>query len=311
MTSQDAGKKAAAEKAVLDNITSDMGLYTQNKTIGIGSGSTIVYACELIGKLWNEKKLTKIKCVATSFQSEELVLKSRLPLGNLKEDYNIDVAIDGADEVDESLNCIKGGGACHVKEKMVAYNAKKVVIVADSSKQAKHLGQVWKKGIPIAVLAESRNYVRHRILAHVQQGSTCELRMSTSNKAGPVVTDEGLLMLDLQIANIRDYTNAQLHQLDTLLHGIPGVVGTGFFSHSLIHSVYFGFPDGRVLVLQAQSKQGSLVTTVDEKIPEARFPERQYLPPPSSSTDHNNKSKTFRYKHGSLVFTLVKLLGVG
>lgn len=133
-------KRYAAYLAVEDNVKSNM-------TIGVGSGSTIVYAVDKIAELYTSKKLQNITCVPTSFQSEQLILDKKLPLGDLKQNWQIDVAIDGADEVDTNLSCIKGGGACHLQEKMVAFNAKRFIVIADYTKQSKNLCHNYKRGI--------------------------------------------------------------------------------------------------------------------------------------------------------------------
>lgn len=135
-------KKFAAHLAVVDHVKS-------NQTIGIGSGSTIVYAIEKIAELYASKTIINIICVPTSFQSEQLIRKHKLPLGTLEQNWRIDVDIDGADEVDANLNCIKGGGGCHLQEKMVAFNAKKFILIADYTKQSKHLCNNFKKGIVV------------------------------------------------------------------------------------------------------------------------------------------------------------------
>ena len=116
--------------------------------MGIGSGSTIVYAVEKIAELYHkEKTLKDIVCVPTSFQASELLNKYKLPIGDLFSNFNIDVDLDGADEVDDLLHVIKGGGGCHMQEKMVAFNAKQFVVLVDWTKKSPTLGTNWKKGI--------------------------------------------------------------------------------------------------------------------------------------------------------------------
>ena len=94
-----------------------------------------------------DKTLKNIVCVPTSFQVEQLIRDANLPLGNLFLNNKIDVDFDGADEFESSqLNCIKGGGGCHLQEKMVAFNAKQFVVLVDYRKKSDKLGQNWKKG---------------------------------------------------------------------------------------------------------------------------------------------------------------------
>ena len=81
----------------------------------------------------------------------QLCAKEGLTQSTLNLHPVVDVAIDGADEVDRALNCIKGGGGCHLREKLVAAYAKQFVVIADSRKQSETLGTVWRKGVPIEV----------------------------------------------------------------------------------------------------------------------------------------------------------------
>ena len=149
--------------------------------------------------MYKKGEFKDICCVPTSFQSEELIINNGLPLGDLKRNYNIDIAIDGADECDSMLNCIKGGGGAQLREKMVACNAKEFVVIADFRKQSENLGQQWKKGVPIAFLPDSRNYLKDKIS---KLGGTCNLRMAKS-KMGPCVTDDGHLIFDVDFGEIK------------------------------------------------------------------------------------------------------------
>lgn len=115
------GKKLAAYRAV------DEYIKAEHKVIGIGSGSTVVYVVE---RILQKPELKHIVYVPTSFQSKLLILDGGLTLGSIEQYPEIDVTIDGADEVDSDLNVIKGGGACQFQEKLVAEAAKKFVIVA-------------------------------------------------------------------------------------------------------------------------------------------------------------------------------------
>merc|ERR1719403_444623 len=107
--------------------------------VGIGSGSTVVFAVEAVALGVKNGMYKDLVCVPTSFQARQLILQNGLRLGDIDAYPEIDVAIDGADEVDEALNCIKGGGGCHLQEKVVAFNAKKFVVVADYRKDAQRL----------------------------------------------------------------------------------------------------------------------------------------------------------------------------
>ena len=110
--------------------------------VGLGSGSTAALMIESLAEVITNKTLKNIKGVPTSFQSEVLALKLGIPLIDLASVDQIDLAIDGADEVDPGFQLIKGGGACHVREKLVASKAKKLLIVVDETKLVKNLNLI-------------------------------------------------------------------------------------------------------------------------------------------------------------------------
>ena len=130
MAEIEAAKRTAAKQAVADHFDS------KAKYVGIGSGTTIVYVVEAIKAL--DVELSAMKFVPTGYQSKQVILKAGLTpvaFDALPSDTLLDVAFDGADEVDEELNCIKGGGACLYQEKLVATRAKKFICVAGESMQ--------------------------------------------------------------------------------------------------------------------------------------------------------------------------------
>ncbi len=124
---------------------------------------------------------------------------------------HLDIAIDGADEIDAQLNCIKGGGGCHVQEKIVAAAAAKFVLIADESKEATHLGTVWLKGVPVEVVPLAMASVNAKMAA---LGGRSKLRMAVA-KAGPVVTDNGNFILDVHFGALDGarWTPASLEQV--------------------------------------------------------------------------------------------------
>jgi ribose 5-phosphate isomerase A len=204
--------------------------------VGIGSGSTVVYAVDRIAERVQKEGL-KIKCIPTSFQSEQLIIKHGLVLTSLAFEELIDVTIDGADEIDSDLNLIKGGGACHVQEKLVAFNSSKLVIIADYRKVSNRLGVAWTKGVPVEVISSALHPVQRKIRA---MGGNPVLRMGGSAKAGPVVTDNGNLLVDAIFGAIEDARKLHL-QLVT----IPGVVDSGIFV-GMAEKAYIGMEDGSV-----------------------------------------------------------------
>ena len=225
------GKKAAAEKAVEENVK-------KNMILGIGSGSTVVYAVKKIAEL-NKKNNLSLKCIPTSFQSYQLIIENGLRLVSLDHYPVIDLDIDGADEIDKDLNLIKGGGGCLVQEKIIASNSKKLVIIADFRKSSENLGQNWKKGVPIEVIPMAYVPIMKKLENFNGKPS---LRMARS-KAGPLITDNGNFILDVDFGIIKNPS-----ELNQNLLSIPGVVDTGFFI-GMTSKAYIGQEDGNIIIL--------------------------------------------------------------
>ncbi len=204
-------KKAVAEAAISE-IESGM-------VIGLGSGSTAALMIKSLAQSLNDKHLKNIKGVPTSFQSEVLALELGIPLIDLAAVEQIDLAIDGADEVDPSFQLIKGGGACHVREKLVASKASRLLIVVDETKLVKNLNLSFP--LPLEVIPTAWKQVKDFV---EKMGALVTLRMA-SKKAGPVVTDQGNLVLDVLfeggIENPKD--------IESRLNNIPGVLENGLF----------------------------------------------------------------------------------
>mmetsp|Transcript_17158 Transcript_17158/g.33626 ORF Transcript_17158/g.33626 Transcript_17158/m.33626 type:complete len:238 (-) Transcript_17158:278-991(-) len=230
--------KDLAARAAVDEFVRD------GMAVGIGSGSTIAYAVVRLAERIKEENL-KIVCVPTSFQAKQLIAEYKLTLSDLENHPELDVAIDGADEVDDDLNCIKGGGGCQTQEKIVASCAKTLVICADYRKDSKLLGQQWLKGVPIEVIPIA--YVPIMAKLKALNAEKVELRMAKA-KAGPCVTDNGNLILDAHFGEIADPA-----KLENDLNAIPGVVCTGLFIN-MAEKVFFGQEDGTVTTRTAPKK---------------------------------------------------------
>lgn len=189
-----------------------------NSIVGLGTGSTSAYAIEYIGDRLKSGELENIVGVPTSFQSEVLAKKYGIPLTTLDAIERIDLAIDGADEVDPQKNLIKGGGAAHTREKVVDSLAELFIVVVDSSKIVDKLGSTFLlpvEVIPMAVAPVTR--------ALEKLGGQPELRMGIK-KDGPVVTDQGNLVLDVKFNKIDNPA-----QLEQEINNIPGVLENGLF----------------------------------------------------------------------------------
>ena len=187
--------------------------------LGLGSGSTAALMIKSLADEIHSGKLKHIRGVATSFQSEVLALELDIPLIDLASVSQIDLAIDGADEVDPSFQLIKGGGACHVREKLVAYKAQRFLIVVDETKMVQNLNKTFP--LPVEVLPNAWKQVKDMIS---EMDGCSTLRMATK-KAGPVVTDQGNLILDVffndGIKNPKD--------IEMSINNIPGVLENGLF----------------------------------------------------------------------------------
>ena len=204
--------KQAVATAAVDQIQDGM-------VLGLGSGSTAALMIKSLGMKLKEGSLKDVVGVTTSFQSEVLAQQLDIPLVNFSAVSKIDLAIDGADEVDPHFQLIKGGGACHVQEKLVASIAERFVVVVDSTKLVDRLNLVFK--LPVEVLPTSWQFVQRKLK---EIGGTADLRMA-EKKAGPVVTDQGNLVLDVKFANgITEPVN-----LESQINNFPGVLENGLF----------------------------------------------------------------------------------
>lgn len=224
-------KQVAAYRAVDE--------YVQNNSIfGVGSGSTVVYAVQRLAERVELEKLN-VTCIPTSFQAKQLIIKHKLILGELETNPEIDVTIDGADEVDSNLTLIKGGGGCLLQEKIVASCSKKLIVIADYTKDSKKLGDRYKKGIPIEVISMAYVPIKNKIIAMF--GGEIKLRSAVA-KAGPVVTDNGNFILDWMFPN----QDLDWEKVNNAIKMIPGVVETGLFV-KMCSKAYFGQPEGTVV----------------------------------------------------------------
>ncbi|OWF40448.1 ribose-5-phosphate isomerase-like [Mizuhopecten yessoensis] len=230
LTGVEAGKRAAARAAVDNHIKT-------GQAVGIGSGSTIVFAVERIAERVKSEKL-QLQCVPTSFQAKQLIQDNNLTLSSLETCPKLDIAIDGADEVDDDLNCIKGGGGCLTQEKIVASCAKDFIIIADYRKNSGSLGTYWTKGIPIEVIPMAYRPVQIRVAAEL--GGKADLRMAI-RKAGPVVTDNGNFILDW----VAPENTHNWEVVNQKIKMIPGVLETGLFI-KMARVAYFGNEDGSI-----------------------------------------------------------------
>jgi len=229
MSAVETAKRLAARAAVDAFVKS-------GHRVGIGSGSTVVYAVERIAERVKEDNF-QLTCVPSSFQARQLIVEYGLVLSDLEITPKLDVAIDGADEVDSDLTLIKGGGGCLLQEKIVINAADEFVVVADYRKDSSDLGQQWKKGVPIEVLPLAYRCVQLEIERRF--GGKAIVRQAKA-KAGPLVTDNGNFIIDWHFDAVLDWA-----KFGTELNNIPGVVEHGLFI-GRAKVAYFGNEDGSV-----------------------------------------------------------------
>ena len=185
--------------------------------LGLGSGTTAAFAIEEIGRRVREEGL-RVLGVPTSYQSFFLAIEEGIPTTTLDEHPQLDLDIDGADQIDGELNLIKGGGGALTREKVVASSAKKLIVVADETKLTNGLGE--NQYLPVEVLPFALPVVSSRMEA---TGGRPLLR-EKGDKSGPYVTDNGNFILDVDFRLI-DHPA----ELESELRAIPGVVETGLF----------------------------------------------------------------------------------
>jgi len=205
--------------------------------LGLGTGSTAARAIESLGERIATENLS-IRGVPTSFAAERLAMQHGIPVVSLDQIETIDLAFDGADEVDPSLNLIKGRGAAQTREKIVASQAERFVVLVDESKLVNTLGT--KMPLPIEVVPMAVRPVMDVVKA---LGGRPELRMG-ARKDGPVVSDQGFWIIDALFDTISDIAKVNERLLMT-----PGVLDHGLFV-KMATDVLVGHSDGRVEHLQ-------------------------------------------------------------
>lgn len=215
-------KEAAAAKAVE--------LIRDGMSVGLGSGSTATRAIRILGE--RVKAGLSIKAAATSRNSESFARGCGITVMDPEELPSIDIAIDGADEVDEKGNLIKGGGGSLLREKIVAYASERFYVIVDASKLVRTLGRA-----PLPV--EVTPFGAVLTLRHLR-ALPCEAVFRKSNGKN-FVTDNGNFIIDCTFGIIADPAS-----LDLQIKMIPGVVETGLFSNGMVTAVLVGYPGGDV-----------------------------------------------------------------
>ena len=221
-------KKLAGEEAVK--------YIEDGMIVGLGTGSTVEHTLRKLGEL--VKNGLKIKGIPTSIHTKKIAKEENIPLTNLEENPEIDLTIDGADEVDSNLNLIKGGGGALTREKIIAFNSKKVIIVADDSKVVKALGIDFD--LPVEVVKFAWQATKKTL-----EGFGCEVTRREIMEGEPFITDNGNYILDCSFERIENPD-----QMEIDLNLIPGVVENGLFIN-LVDKVIVGGKQG-ILTLEKE-----------------------------------------------------------
>jgi ribose 5-phosphate isomerase A len=221
MKSDEVGPKALAGISAARKVRSGM-------VVGLGTGSTAAYAVEELGRRVREEGL-RIRGVPTSEMTARLARKAGVPLTTLERDPLLDIAIDGADQVDRRLNLVKGGWGAHTREKIVATAARRFIVVADPTK----LSPVLKMPVPVEVIPMA---VAPVLRALKTMGARGKIRAGTT-------TDQGNPVIDAAFGAIR-----RPDVLDRRLSEMVGVVDHGIFPARMVAEVHVGTAGGvRVL----------------------------------------------------------------
>lgn len=203
-----------------------------NSVIGLGSGSTAAYAIKEIGNIMKREEI-RVLAVPTSYQAFMLAVEHGIPTTTLEEHPTLDLTIDGADQIDDKLNLIKGMGGALTREKIVACASKLLIIVADERKKVKFLGE-GKQPVPTEVV----RFAIPITLEKMRKMGGKPIVRESSGKVGPVITDNGNVILDVDLGIIH-----KPKQTEEKLKSLPGVVETGLFVNKT-DLVYIGRPRG-------------------------------------------------------------------
>jgi len=184
--------------------------------IGLGTGSTMELFAREVERLISDEDM-RLMCVPTSYSTELICSELGIPTTNLLHCPPLDMAFDGADQVDEQLNAIKGGGAAHTMEKVVAMSAKRFVLVVDESK----LAPVLNMPVPVELVPHAMRVVQWQLES---LGGEPKLRMGL-RKDGPLITDNGCWVMDVSFGELENPKG-----LDVSLNSVVGLVEHGIFT---------------------------------------------------------------------------------
>jgi ribose 5-phosphate isomerase A len=207
----------------------------EDTIVGLGTGTTAFYAIQKLGAMVKEG--LRVRAVCSSLASTKQAIEVGIPLAGMTEINSVDIYIDGADEVDDQFNLIKGGGGALTREKILAFNSQLFIVIIDDSKLSAKLGR-----FPVAV--ETIPFGYNLAIPHLEAlGCKATVRQLGDNF---YKTDNGNWIIDCQFQTISDpYT------LEKELHTIPGVVECGLFPNSWVDILISGNENGAVRTLKS------------------------------------------------------------
>lgn len=222
-----------------DQIKEKIGIYAADYVksgmkVGLGTGSTVFYLLKELGR--RKAQGLHFTAVCTSVQTQRVLSEEGIEFITLDEVDRLQIAIDGADEIDPSGNMIKGGGGALLREKIVEYNADELIIIVDEKKLVDNLGAF---PLPVEVVTFGWKQVSQKLV------DTYGIDVSRREKGGnPFITDQGNYIFDCHFGLITDPA-----QLNTDIHLIPGVVETGLFV-GMADKAITGYADGTIKLIE-------------------------------------------------------------
>lgn len=201
--------------------------------VGLGTGSTAAAMIKHLSRRIEDEGLDVVG-IPTSYATEILAVNMGVPVGTLAEYPVIDIGIDGADQVSRDLYVVKGGGAAHTREKIIAYSSERYIIIVDEGKLSDSLDHP----VPVEIIPSARQLVESQLQS---LGGSPELRIAR-RKDGPVITDNGNLVLDVDFGEIDEP-----RVLATAVSSLSGVVEHGLFLD--VYEVMVARESGRVEIL--------------------------------------------------------------
>jgi ribose 5-phosphate isomerase A len=237
--SADQWKQQAAERA--------LAYVKDGMTVGLGTGSTAAKFVDLVGR--RVKEGLKVVCVPTSEATQAQAERLGIPLTTLDDTPFLDLTVDGADELDEELRLIKGGGGALLREKIVAVASERMIVIADQSKKVETLGRF---PLPIEVVRFGLAATRQMIEEMASEaGCLGDIKLRAGKDGQPVVTDSGNYLFDCAFGRI-DHPE----MLDEALKFVPGVVEHGLFLGIADAAIISGADGVMVLSRSADDENG-------------------------------------------------------